>query len=409
MAPGFPSCRNYEVPQDISFSGSGFLSTYQLGVALCLLNHAAWILRSAPCILGSSAGSLIAAAVVCEINLLTIRDEILLLTKQVVTLTLGPFHPGINVFRWLKSILDKYLPSDAHRLASGRLGVAMTRLKDGKHFIMSEFQSREDLIQALLCSCYVPGHSGFRPPTFKGVHYIDGGLTGIQPRLPAASGRTLTVCPFSGDADICPADPSCMMEMVVGGGILKFSLANSYRILNGLYPVALETIEQAFHSGYKDGIGFLRSNYLVKSVVSNTLSQVSLKCDQTKTWMPLETTQVEEMERETKLPDSEATRDFDVVNNAHLITDLSEFGPYKRIVYSLLLSLMVLFDVSLQTRNRLGLLFREMPDLIFWTWLSLRHCSVFFFNIIISTIKKNVTDRVMPIMFLLQWIKVQEL
>jgi len=69
MAPSVPKCPYHEVPRDISFSGSGFLATYQLGVALCFLNYTPWILRSAPCILGSSAGSLIAAAVVCEVNL----------------------------------------------------------------------------------------------------------------------------------------------------------------------------------------------------------------------------------------------------------------------------------------------------------------------------------------------------
>jgi len=78
----------------------------------------------------------------------TLRDEILLFTKQVMDFTLGPFNPSTNVFHWLKCILHKYLPSDAHCLASGRLGVGLTRLTDGKHLIMSEFQSKEDVIQA---------------------------------------------------------------------------------------------------------------------------------------------------------------------------------------------------------------------------------------------------------------------
>lgn len=69
MAPSLPNCRNLKVPRDISFSGSGFLATYQLGVALCFFKYAPWILRSAVCILGASAGSLIATAVVCEMNM----------------------------------------------------------------------------------------------------------------------------------------------------------------------------------------------------------------------------------------------------------------------------------------------------------------------------------------------------
>lgn len=67
--------------------------------------------------------------------------------KQMKTFTLGPFNPSVNVFHWLESVLHKHLPSDAHQLASGRLAVAMTRLTDSKLIIMSEFQSKEDVVQ----------------------------------------------------------------------------------------------------------------------------------------------------------------------------------------------------------------------------------------------------------------------
>uniref|UniRef100_A0A3B5BD55 PNPLA domain-containing protein n=1 Tax=Stegastes partitus TaxID=144197 RepID=A0A3B5BD55_9TELE len=215
------------IPRSISFSGSGFLATYQLGVIQCFLNHAPWILRTAPSVLGASAGSLVAAApVLCS------------KFKSV----------GWNYFL-------KHLPDDAHQLASGRLAVATTRLTDGKHTVMTEFHSREDV--ALLCSCYVPGYCGFLPPSFKGVRYLDGGFTGMQP---ISSSSTLTVCPFSGETDICPADTPCMWEMVTSGAVLNGNLANSLRIVNALYPMTMEVLEQAFHDGYKDAVHFLLSN-----------------------------------------------------------------------------------------------------------------------------------------------------
>lgn len=68
MAPGVSSCHYREVPPSISFSGSGFMSTYQLGVAQCFLTYTPWILRTAPQVLGASAGSLVAATVVCGIS-----------------------------------------------------------------------------------------------------------------------------------------------------------------------------------------------------------------------------------------------------------------------------------------------------------------------------------------------------
>ncbi len=67
--------------------------------------------------------------------------------KQMKTFTLGPFNPSINVFHWLEFILYKNLPSNAHQLANGRLAVAMTRLADSKHIIITDFQSKEDVIQ----------------------------------------------------------------------------------------------------------------------------------------------------------------------------------------------------------------------------------------------------------------------
>ncbi|XP_008284347.1 patatin-like phospholipase domain-containing protein 2 [Stegastes partitus] len=420
MAPGVSSCHYREVPRSISFSGSGFLATYQLGVIQCFLNHAPWILRTAPSVLGASAGSLVAAAVVCEMNPTSIKDEIIHFAKQMKAFTLGPLNPSVNVFRWLEDVLRKHLPDDAHQLASGRLAVATTRLTDGKHTVMTEFHSREDVVQALLCSCYVPGYCGFLPPSFKGVRYLDGGFTGMQP---ISSSSTLTVCPFSGETDICPADTPCMWEMVTSGAVLNGNLANSLRIVNALYPMTMEVLEQAFHDGYKDAVHFLLSN----------VSPGPLSYEHTNEWMHLETTK--EREEETKVekevtPPTTSTANrskqmsnskeqeiarypslhLDMTKNvllANSVTYLSMLGLPARILSYLLLPLTLLFSVILQSRHRLGLLFRQEPELIGWTWHSMRLFTLFFVTVCICTIKKNIQGRVMPIILMLQWLSIQ--
>ncbi|XP_054464668.1 patatin-like phospholipase domain-containing protein 2, partial [Anoplopoma fimbria] len=189
------------------------MATYQLGVAQCFLTYAPWILSTAPCVLGASAGSLVAAAVVCEMSMITMRDEMLYFAKQMKAFTFGPFNPSINVLHWLERILHKNLPSDAHKLANGRLFVSMTRLSDGKHIVTSEFQSKADVVQALLCSCFVPVYCGMLPPSFKGEYYVDGGFSTMQPVQLAPYSHTLTVSPFSGEIDICPADTPCMWDV----------------------------------------------------------------------------------------------------------------------------------------------------------------------------------------------------
>lgn len=70
--------------------------------------------------------------------------------KQAKAFTWGIFNPSVNVFQWLERTMHKHLPSDAHQLANGRLGVAVTRLSDGKQVIISEFQSKEDVVQVSL-------------------------------------------------------------------------------------------------------------------------------------------------------------------------------------------------------------------------------------------------------------------
>ncbi|XP_070695034.1 patatin-like phospholipase domain-containing protein 4 [Pempheris klunzingeri] len=438
MAPGVCSCHHSEVSPSISFSGSGFLATYQLGVAQCFLNYAPWLLRTSPCVLGASAGSLVAAAVVCEMNLSTIRDEMLNFAKQMKAFTLGPLNPSVNVLHWLESILRKYLPSDAHQRASGRLAVAMTRLIDSKLIVMSEFQSKEEVVQALLCSCFVPGYCGVLPPVFKGVHYVDGGFSSMQP-LPSApaSSHIVTVCPFSGETDICPADTPSMWDMVVTGTTLKGNVANSLRIINALYPMALENLEQAYDSGYKDAIHFLLNNNIAPHLVIHKVSQGPLNCNQTKIWMHLENTMVEEgeamkSEKETGTQtafidnsymqmggstEHESTRNqlqeplhFDVVKNvllSNMVAYLSMFGLPAKILSHLLLPLMLLFNVVLQSRPRLELLFMQAPELMFWAWHGLRHFTFFFFNIVVCSLEKNIKDRVMPTILVLHWLKIQ--
>nr|XP_033486058.1 patatin-like phospholipase domain-containing protein 2 [Epinephelus lanceolatus] len=434
MAPGVSSCHYRDVPPSISFSGSGFMSTYQLGVAQCFLQYAPWILSTAPCVLGASAGSLVAAAVVCEMSMITIRDEILHFAKQLKAFTLGPFNPSINVFHWLECLLHKHLPSNAHQLANGRLSVSMTRMSDGKHIFMSEFQSKEDVVQALLCSCFVPMYCGVLPPSFRGVYYLDGGFSSMQPVLSVPYSQTLTVSPFSGETDICPADTPCMWDMVVSGSTLKGNMANSFRIINALYPMDLKILEQAYHSGYKDAIHFLQSNDLVPYLMIHRISQGPVNCHQTKSLMNLTTTTDEEkemkVEEKTALttfrtdrrmqtrssieyestgnrPVKDPPLHFDVVKNVmlgNMVTYLNMFGLPARLLSNLLLPLMLLFYVVHQSRHRMELLFRQVPELLFWVWHGLRHFTVFFFNICVCTIKKNITDRIMPTITLVQWL-----
>lgn len=66
--------------------------------------------------------------------------------RQMKEFTLGPFNPSVNIFQWLEVFLNNHIPDNAHRLANGRLAVAVTRMVDRQLAIISSFDSKEDVI-----------------------------------------------------------------------------------------------------------------------------------------------------------------------------------------------------------------------------------------------------------------------
>lgn len=70
-----------------------------------------------------------------------------MVAKEARKHTLGIFHPTFSLLRTVQDVLLEKLPADAHLRASGRLCVSLTRLTDGKNVLVSEFDSREELIQ----------------------------------------------------------------------------------------------------------------------------------------------------------------------------------------------------------------------------------------------------------------------
>lgn len=43
----------------------------------------------------------------------------------------------------------KTLPDDAHKRATGKLHISLTRVSDGQNVIMSKFETKDDLIKVI--------------------------------------------------------------------------------------------------------------------------------------------------------------------------------------------------------------------------------------------------------------------
>lgn len=61
--------------------------------------------------------------------------------------TLSSMHPSFNLLKLTRQLMVQELPDNAHLLASGKLCVSLTRLSDRKNVLVSEFTSKDDLIQ----------------------------------------------------------------------------------------------------------------------------------------------------------------------------------------------------------------------------------------------------------------------
>ncbi|XP_018427606.1 PREDICTED: patatin-like phospholipase domain-containing protein 1 [Nanorana parkeri] len=246
-------------PLSLSFSGSGFLSVYQIGAVKALLDLAPDVLKNAPRVYGASAGSLIAAAVVFNTNLDELQEIIMDAANEARKPILGPFFPSFNLLAILKKTLNRFMPENAHQLASGRLHVALTRLSDGKTILVSDFKSKEEVLQALICSCFVPFYCGLVPPSFRGVRYIDGGLSNFQPLYELHS--IITVSPFTGEIDICPRDcPVSHLCLHILNSSFQLSVQNICRVSYALFPPSSFVLNGFYYQGYRDAIVYLIRN-----------------------------------------------------------------------------------------------------------------------------------------------------
>jgi len=68
------------------------------------------------------------------------------LALQARSRVLGPLSPSFELVKNLRTALDKFLPDNAHEIASGRLHISLTRVSDKQNVLVSEFTDKNDLI-----------------------------------------------------------------------------------------------------------------------------------------------------------------------------------------------------------------------------------------------------------------------
>ncbi|XP_068908332.1 patatin-like phospholipase domain-containing protein 2 isoform X2 [Tenebrio molitor] len=264
---------------NLSFAGCGFLGIYHVGVACCFRKYAPHLLLNK--ISGASAGAMAACCLLLDLPLGEMTSDVLRAAAEARRRSLGPFNPSFNIHNLLMEGYEKFLPDDAHIKVSGKLHVSLTRVHDGKNVIVSQFDTREELIQVLLASAFIPFFSGLIPPKFKGVRYMDGGYSD---NLPTLDENTITVSPFCGESDICPRDDSSQLFHInIANTSIELSKHNIYRMVRILFPPKPEVLSNMCKQGFDDALRFLHRNNLINCtrclavqstfVVSDTLEE----------------------------------------------------------------------------------------------------------------------------------------
>nr|XP_046250189.1 patatin-like phospholipase domain-containing protein 2 isoform X2 [Scatophagus argus] len=226
----------------ISFAGCGFMGIYYVGVASCILERFPRFVQDASKISGASAGALMATVLSVGIPLEKCCADLMFMTKEARKHKLGPLHPSCNLLRIVKDSLLGSLPEDAHIRASGKLCVSLTRVCDGKNLLVSQFDSREELVE----------------------HYVDGAITDNLPRCHLRN--TVTISAYAGESDLCPrASTLSFHEVRFNNVSIQVNSENMYRVTSTFFPPEAETMAEICHNGYADGLRFLQENNLISS------------------------------------------------------------------------------------------------------------------------------------------------
>ena len=128
--------------------------------------------------------------------------------------------------------------------------------------LRSKFGSREELLDTLIASSFVPGVTGSvaEIPAVNGATAIDGGLVRNWPRLPMNDFHTIHVSPFAGDFAICP--PKSLEHATVRfmGAAVQRSPKNLATALHAIFPPAIEGLAEYSDAGYADAVAFLEGH-----------------------------------------------------------------------------------------------------------------------------------------------------
>ena len=259
----------------LSFAGCGFTGIYHIGVASCLQICAPQLLRNK--IGGSSGGALCALALICDVPLVEVTRFVISLSMKAKENTLGPFSPSFHLTKLVRMYLESVLPDNVAEIISGKLFVSITKMKNMKNLLVSKFRDKNDVIEALLASSFVPVMSGLKPPKFRGEFSLDGIYSDA---LPCIADQTVTVSPFRGNVSISPSKENRgHLSLPFGsGGSVHVSKHNVCKLKHALIPPNIQKMKSLCDQGFSDARRFLLSDDCPSNLIVNR-DIINIQCE----------------------------------------------------------------------------------------------------------------------------------
>lgn len=66
--------------------------------------------------------------------------------RRTMSHSMGVLHPSFNLSQILREQMERYLPANIHQLISGRVFISLTRVSDWGNVLVSEFQSKDEVL-----------------------------------------------------------------------------------------------------------------------------------------------------------------------------------------------------------------------------------------------------------------------
>ncbi|XP_030513257.2 patatin-like phospholipase domain-containing protein 2 [Rhodamnia argentea] len=236
-----------------SFSAAGLLFPYHLGVAQFLIEKG-YVKETTP-LAGSSAGAVVCAVIASGASM----EEALMATKVLA----DDCRRRGTVFRLgavLRDVLDKFLPEDSHTRSNGRVRIAVTQiLRRPRGLLVDQFDSKEDLINAVLASSFIPGYTAPLPATlFRNRLCIDGAATMFMP--PTSAAQTVRVCAF-------PATQLKLQGIGISPDCNPGNRGSAREVFSwALKPAEDDILDRLFELGYLDAAVWGEENPVVEAV-----------------------------------------------------------------------------------------------------------------------------------------------